>query len=335
MNGQIEDQGESRGFTRGRPQRFDHGRRSYSFARGLDYDAIVAASEKVAWTVDGVFRGRRFDDSRRIVPSSWVGTEGLAFLDDWDQVVLNQCRAFSYVHLLGNFEEFAPPHLGVLVQADWHADRAQLRGLLRFGEEELKHQQLFTRAETVLEESCGHPFGRHFDAGKIEVSALTAAMLEHSPLARSLLVLALEWGTQRHYVESVRDHDDDGDPLYADLLKAHWVEEAQHVKSGAVEIERMACAMTAAEIEDAFDDIASMGALVDGAFADQAEKEVVTLEQVTGRRLAGPDRSSLREALHQSLGWIFAGVGMSHPRFAEVAREVSPAGAAKLGIGPH
>src|SRR5262250_3596266 len=143
----------------------DRSPRRYSFTRGLDYAEIVTTSERVAWTVDEIFRGRLFDPSGRIVPASWVPTDALGFLDDQEQMTLNHCRAFSYVHLLGNFEEFVPLHLSDAVQADWHGDRDHLRALLRFGEEEMKHQQLFLRAERALEESCGHPFGRHFDAG--------------------------------------------------------------------------------------------------------------------------------------------------------------------------
>jgi hypothetical protein len=47
---------------------------TYEFARYLDYPSIVATSERVAWTVDGVFNGRCFDASKAIVPESWVRT---------------------------------------------------------------------------------------------------------------------------------------------------------------------------------------------------------------------------------------------------------------------
>jgi fatty acid/phospholipid biosynthesis enzyme len=41
---------------------------------------------------------------------------------------------------------------------NWHDDRPRMRALLRFDEEETKHQQLFQRTEEVLEASCGHSF---------------------------------------------------------------------------------------------------------------------------------------------------------------------------------
>ena len=73
----------------------------YAFTRGLDYASIVATSEHVAWTVSEVFGDRSFDTSSPIVPTSWVGTIGVDFLDEGEQRTLNHCRAFSYVSLLG------------------------------------------------------------------------------------------------------------------------------------------------------------------------------------------------------------------------------------------
>src|SRR5262249_17345717 len=58
------------------------------FAAGLDYATIVSASEKVAWTVDGVFQDRRIDASKPIVPAAWVGTDGVPFLENREQLVL-------------------------------------------------------------------------------------------------------------------------------------------------------------------------------------------------------------------------------------------------------
>jgi hypothetical protein len=308
------------------------GAATFGFTEGLDHASIIAASEKVAWTVDGIFRDRGFDASKAIVPTSWVGTETLGFLDAEEQLVLNHCRAFSYVHLLGNYEEFIPCHLSDIVAPD-RAERTRLRAILRFGEEELKHQELFRRAEQALEASCGHPFGRYFDDAKTRVTALTEAILDHPALPRCLMLLALEWGTQRHYVESILDRTDEGgDPLYVDVLRAHWVEEAQHTKSDTLEIAELARGRSAAELRAAFDDVLSIGGLVDATFAGQADREIETFQEVTGRWLTASEAATLRDALYGSLQGIVAGVSLSHPRFTKVARELSREGAARLGI---
>jgi hypothetical protein len=307
-------------------------RAPYEFTRGLEYPAIVATSEKIAWTVDEIFRGRRFDASGPIVPSSWLGTETLGFLTEQDQLTLNHCRAFSYAHLLGSFEEFLPAHLAGIAQVDWHDQRSRLRELFRFADEEMKHQELLRRTEITLEESCGHPFERHFDHPQV-LADFTSAMLSYPALPRFLIVLALEWGTQRHYVDSVRDQTSDPrDALYADVLKAHWIEEAQHTKCDMLEIAQLAATQSAEQLSRAFDDLLAIGGLVDATFRGQAAKEVHTLEGTSARTLAEGERAVLRDTLHGSLSAIMAGSGLTHPNFVAVALALSPSGAKKLGI---
>lgn len=306
---------------------------TYAFTRGLDYASIVATSEKVAWTVDEIFRDRRFDATKRIVPDSWVRTQHLEFLDEQDQRTLNHIRAFSYVHLFGNYEEFIPLHLTGIAQQDWHDDRAHLRALLRFGDEEMKHQQLFLRAEAVLEASCGYTFGRYFDPNKDRVTAFTQAVLAYPPLPRFLLLVAFEWGSQRHYVESVRDHSGaPTDPLYVDILKYHWIEENQHTKTDVLEIAQLARAMRPDELSTAFDHVQGLGGVIDETFVGQVDQELATFQTVTGRTRAEPEATALRDALYQSMQAIWAEVALTHPNFKQVALELSQEGAAKLGI---
>jgi hypothetical protein len=258
---------------------------------------------------------------------------GLAFLTDQDQLTLNHCRAFSYAHLTGNYEEFIPLHLTGIVQQDWHDDRAHLRALLRFGDEEMKHQQLFRRTEMVLEASCGHPFGRYFDDAKVRCTELTNAVLTYPALPRFLLLLAFEFGTRRHYVESIQEHTEaSGDPLYVDILKAHWLEEAQHVKSDMLEVAQLAREMSPEELSVAFDQVTGIGGLVDATFVGQVDKEIETLQQVTGRTLSAAEATTLRDTLYQSLRAIIADVSLTDPSFAKVALELSKEGAATLGI---
>lgn len=303
----------------------------YTFTRGADYPSIVATSQQVEWTVEDIFGDRRFDAAKKIIPDSWVRTQHLPFLTAQEQRTLNHLRAFSYVHLFGNYEEFIPMHLIELAQQDWHGDRAHLRALLRFGEEEIKHQQLFQRAEAVLETSCGHEFGRYFDTERL--ASFTQATLAYPPLTRALILAALEWGSQRHYVNSVREHSgDSSDPLYVDLLKYHWIEENQHTKTGMLEIAQLACDRSPEELIAVFDDIQKIGSLVDETFVGQVEHELATFQTVTGRILTGSEPTVLREALYQSMQAIWAEVALTHPNFKQVALQLSKEGAAKLGI---
>ena len=246
---------------------------TYAFVGGADYASAVMASESVAWTVDEIFGDRRFDASKAMIPGSWVGAEDLDWLGPEEQRTLNHIRAFSYPHLFGNYEEFIPISLNEIAQRSWHDDRMRLRALARFGEEEMKHQQLFLRAEAVMEASCGYTFGRYFDPEKKRVTAFTNAVLQYPLLPRFLLLTAFEWGSQRHYVESVRDRKgDQSDPLYVDMLKYHWIEENQHTKTDVLEIARMAASMSPDELTEAFDQFQGIAALVDETFVGQVEQ---------------------------------------------------------------
>jgi len=306
---------------------------SYAFARGSDYASTVAASEKVAWTVDGIFGDRTFDASKPMIPASWVGTEDLEFLSSDEQRTLNHIRAFSYPHLFGNYEEFIPISLCEIAQENWHDDRTRLRALSRFGEEEMKHQQLFLRAESVMEESCGFSFNRYFDQGKERVMAFTKAVLEFPLLPRFLLLTAFEWGSQIHYVESVpHKKGDRSDSLYVDMLKCHWVEENQHTKTDMLEIARMAAPLGSEQLEEAFDQMQALAGVVDETFVGQVEEELKTFQAVARRTLSAGELETLRDRLLTTMRLIWVDVSLTHPNFKRLALELTEKGAAKLGI---
>ena len=169
----------------------------------------------------------------------------------------------------------------------------------------MKHQQLFLRAEAILEASCGYSFGRYFDPNKDRVTAFTKAVLAYPLLPRFLLLAAFEWGSQRHYVESVRDHPGEGsDPLYVDILQYHWLEENQHTKTDVLEIAQLARAMRPNELSQAFDHIQGLGGVVDATFVGQVDQELATFQRVTGRSLAALEATALRAALYQSMHTI-------------------------------
>ena len=100
-------------------------------------------------------------------------------------------------------------------------------------------------------------------------------MLAYPSLPRFLLLLAFEFGTRRHYVESIQEHTEaSGDSLYVDVLKAHWLEEAQHVKSDMLEVAQLARELSPEELSVAFDHVLGIGGLVDATFVGQVDQEI-------------------------------------------------------------
>src|SRR5262245_35023253 len=120
-----------------------------------------------------------------------------------------------------------------------------------------------------------------------------------SPGPPPLLKRTLEWGSQRHYVESVRDQPGArSDPLYVDILKYHWMEENQHTKTDVLEIAQLARTMRPDELSTAFDHVQGLGGLVDETFVGQVDQELATFQSVTGRILAESEAMALRDALY-------------------------------------
>ena len=107
---------------------------------------------------------------------------------------------------------------------DIYGDETRLWSLLRFAEEELKHQDLMRRAC----EQFGNGFGVR--CGLIPGrEAVAEVVLGKSPLAALLLTSMVEWFTQLHYVEHVRDSEE-LDGLFRDLLRFHWIDESRHAR---------------------------------------------------------------------------------------------------------
>ena len=140
----------------------------------------------------------------------------------------------------------------------------------------------------------------------------------------ALLILHVEWMTQRHYVESVRDNGD-LDPLFKSLLKHHWIEEAQHAKLDTLMVAALAEGRDEAGIQKAIDEYLELGMFLDNGFKAQAELNIDALVKATGVWLFAADRTRLIDQQHQALRWTYIGSGMTHPKFVATLAAMSPA----------
>ena len=100
-----------------------------------------------------------------------------------------------------------------------------MEALGRFSTEELKHQQLFRRIESMLGEAM--PAGYRFD---FDPDAIARVVLGKSTWAVLALTLDIELFTQVHYKQSI-DTDPRVSALFRDVFLYHWKEESQHAGS--------------------------------------------------------------------------------------------------------
>jgi hypothetical protein len=290
----------------------------YTYAKGLD------GSLNRSWTVEDCFQGRDFDFTKRFLPERIAGVEDIACLDADEKRQLNQIRANSYCHLFAFVEEFIIPVVIASVDRDVFGDETRLRSLVRFADEEVKHQEMMRRACALFEAgfgvSCGLVAGRE---------AVAEAVLATSPLTALLLTSMIEWFVQLHYVEHVRDAHD-LDPLFRDILRFHWIDESRHAKLDTLLINEVATQLAIADREKAVDELLQLGNAVDSLLAQQVDLDVAALEAVTGRTFSHDQKVDIRQAQRRSYRWTFLVSGLEHPQFVTIVDALTQAGRHKI-----
>ena len=283
-----------------------------------DYRATLEAAERVEWPLDQVLaRDSRLDFTRPFLPERLARTEPLAFLIGAERRLLNQLRGHGYLCTFTALEELILPFVLDRARDQLSGDDYRARAQLQFAGEGAKHVQLFKRMRRCLER--GLRGCRPLDDG----GELARAVRARRPLAVALLVLQVEWMTQLHYVESVRD-ERALDPLFASLLKHHWLEECQHAKRTTLLIEDLTAAMSRGEAAVAIAEYLELVALLDRRLGEQAEADLAAFTRLSGRELDGGDRDRFLVGQRQALRWTFLGAGMGHPRFRETIARLLP-----------
>src|SRR4051812_42451192 len=111
-----------------------------------DYEKIISASERVSWTIDDIIaQDQKLDFSKRFLPETLVRAEESNFLTAEEKLKLNQIRGNAYAHLFQFVEEYIVATCVQHVDAEVFGNETNLRAMLRFAEEEVKHQLLFKR----------------------------------------------------------------------------------------------------------------------------------------------------------------------------------------------
>src|SRR5262249_37231441 len=119
------------------------------------YAGILQNSLKVAWTEREVLEGRDFDYSKRFLPNRLTGVDGIRCLNDLEKLMLNQIMGNAYCHIFAYVEEYIIPQALEAAQKDIYGDENRLRSLLRFAEDESKHQELFRQSMALFEKGFG------------------------------------------------------------------------------------------------------------------------------------------------------------------------------------
>lgn len=284
------------------------------------YARCIKASKKAPWEIDrDVLRGREFDFSHKFLPDGLSKVDELAFLTDAERRALSQVQGRTYAYLFGLVERFIGAK--VLEQSREHSlgDQVALEALVRFGDEELKHQELFRRVEALISQKM--PGGYATVADPNEVARV---VLSKSTWAVLALTCHIELFVQSHYEHSI-DQDASLSPLFKDIFRYHWRDECQHAILDELEWRRVNARLTPEEREAAVSDLIDLVAAVDGIVQGQAALDAAYFLRLCDRNFADDEQRAIKKLLVKAYRWQYIISGVQHRHFGRLLTEFTTA----------
>ena len=256
------------------------------------YAKCVEVSKRIRWDTDrDVIRGRQFDFGKKFLPDGLSKVEQLPFLTADEKRLFSQVQGRTYANMFALVERFIGAKMLEISRGHWLGDQVALEALVRLTDEELKHQEMFRRLETMI--ASGMPPGYRFLPQPNDVAQ---AVLAASTWAVLALTCDIELFSQAHYRSSI-DPETQIDPLWKDVFLFHWREESQHAILDEMEWMREDEQLDAAQRDKAVDDLIALVGAVDGIVQMQAEADADVLR--AGRRpqlRRGPGAGDPRDA---------------------------------------
>ncbi len=278
------------------------------------YAKCIDASKRIRWDIDrDVIRGREFDLAQKFLPDGLSCVDELAFLSTSEQRFLGQVQGRTYANMFGLVERFINAKVLEISRDHWLGDQTALEALVRFSDEEMKHQELFRRIELLVADRM--PPGYVFAVAPNDVAAFVLGKCTWAVLA---LTCHIELFTQAHYRASI-DGADGLSALYKDVFLFHWKEESQHAIIDELEWQREDAKLASAAARDAaVDDLIALVGGVDGILQAQANSDVAYFLSVTGIDPAAPRAGAIRATVLKAYRWQYIVSGVMEPRFQKI-----------------
>lgn len=277
------------------------------------YAKCIEVSKRVRWDIEkDVIRARSLDFGRKFLPDGLSAVSRLPFLGKDEKRLFSQVQGRTYANMFGLVERFIGPKILEVSRDHWLGDQVALEALVRFTDEELKHQELFRRIEAMI--GTEMPDGYVLTADPNEVAN---AVLSKSTWAVLALTCHIELFTQSHYRQSI-EPDAQLSELYKDVFLFHWREESQHAVIDELEWRREHARLDAAAREQGVDDLIALVGAVDGILQAQSQADAGYFVQICGRPVAADEVMALQAALLRAYRWQYIVSGVQEPRFQEI-----------------
>jgi hypothetical protein len=277
------------------------------------YAKCIEVSRRIRWDIErDVIRGRTFDVSKKFLPDGLSKAATLEFLSADERRLLSQVQGRTYANIFGLVERYISAKVLELSRDHWLGDQCALEALVRFTDEELKHQELFRRLETMVAEEM--PGGYTFLPQPNEVAAAVLAKCTWAVLA---LTCHIELFTQAHYRQSI-EPDAELSELWKDVFLFHWKEESQHAILDELEWKREDAKLGSEQRDRAVTDFIELVAAVDGILQMQAATDTDYFLRICGRPFDATQVQRLRNTMLQAYRWQYIVSGAQDARFQNI-----------------
>ena len=292
------------------------------------YARALKASKRIRWDIDAdVIRGREFDYSHKFLPDGLSLVGELEFLSQPEKVLWSQVQGRTYAYIFGLVERYIGAKVLELSSQHSLGDQVALEALVRFGDEELKHQELFRRLEAMF--AARMPSGYVTTADPNEVARAVLSKSNWSVLG---LTCHIELFVQSHYEHSIAK-DVSMSPLFKDVFMYHWREECQHAILDEIEWRREHARLTMRQKEQGVDDLIALVGAVDGILQGQAAADAAYfIGACDAASFTTLEQARVHAHMLKAYRWQYIVTGVQHAHFQRVLTSLTtPAQMARIG----
>jgi hypothetical protein len=277
----------------------------------MRYAKCIEAAKRVRWDIDAdVIRERQFDFSKKFLPDGLSHVEKLKFLNAAERRFLSQIQGRTYANMFCLVERFIGAKMLEISRRHWFGDPVALEALVRFSDEELKHQALFRRIEAMIAADMepGYTFAS-------EPNAVAGAVMAASTWAVLALTCHIELFTQVHYRQSI-EKDADLCEIYKDVFLYHWREESQHAIVDELEWLSEDQRLTEAQRDKSVGELIGLVMAVDRIVQAQAKADAEYFEDICAREFSAAESAEIARVILGAYRWQYIVSGVQEPRFS-------------------
>ena len=291
------------------------------------YGKCIEVSKRVRWDIDrDVLRGRSFDLAEKFLPDGLSKVAALPFLTADERRFFSQVQGRTYANMFCLVERFIAPKMLEVSRDHWFGDQTALEALVRFSDEELKHQELFRRVERLSAQ--GMPDGYRFLPQPNDVAT---AVMSKSTWAVLALICHIELFVLAHFRQAI-EPDSALSPLWKDVFTYHAREEAQHAIVDELEWLRENEKLSDDQRATGVGDLIDLVAAVDGLLQMQASADAGYFAQASGERFSSAERAAIDAVFLIAYRWQYIVSGVQDPRFERIlGTMINPEQAARIG----